>query len=167
MALSRYVSRFGSQLSSAVVPHLGARAPDALPTHVPSFSIEAAPLADAPPSVPQDQPQAPAMRGLKLIRSHDGRATCGVWDCQAGVFDVTFKCDEIVHILEGEVIVRSDGTQKTLRPGDVAFFREGLVTTWDVPQYVRKLWFHHFREPTLRERAEYKLRLLLGTVPKD
>jgi hypothetical protein len=47
----------------------------------------------------------------------------------------------------------------------VALFREGLVAKWEVPRYVRKLWFHHFRKPTLRERVEYKVRLLLGKLP--
>jgi uncharacterized protein len=167
MELARYLTRVG-QLSSNVVPRLVSRARSGpLDEAVPSFSVDDAQLSSTPPSIPKDQPQAPAMRGLKLIHSNDGRVTCGVWDCAAGVFEVAFKCDEVVHILEGEVIVRSEGSTQTLRPGDVAFFREGLATTWEVPRYVRKLWFHHARKPTLRERVEYKMRMLLGTLPES
>jgi hypothetical protein len=133
---------------------------------VPSFSVDDGRLQAARALPPEDQPDAPPMRWVKHIHSDDGRVTCGVWDCQAGVFDVDFKCDEVVHILEGEVIVHASGAAQVLRPGDVAFFRAGLFTTWEVPNYVRKLWFHHFPKPTLRERIEYKLRMLVGALPK-
>jgi hypothetical protein len=132
---------------------------------MPSFAIEGAGLERAPAAPPDDQPNAPAMRWLKLIAPESGRLTCGVWDCQAGVFDVHFKCDEVVHILEGEVTVRAGDHVQTFRPGDVALFPEGLVTRWEIPRYVRKLWFHHFRKPTLRERVEYKIRMLLDRLP--
>lgn len=131
---------------------------------IPCFSIDEAGLEHETAVPPEDQPTAPAMRWLKLIRSDSGHLTCGVWDCQAGVFDVHFKCDELVHILDGEVTVYTGDAEQTLRTGDVALFHEGLVTRWEVPRYVRKLWLHHFRQPTLRERFEYKLRMWLGRV---
>jgi uncharacterized protein len=162
MALASYVSRVAR---GALIgrPSPAASAGDAMP----SFSVDDAGLQNATAEAPKDQPGAPAMRWVKPIHSHDDRVTCGVWDCQAGVFNVDFKCDEVVHILEGEVTVRSQGSARTLRPGDVAFFRTGLSTTWEVPRYVRKLWFHHFPKPTLRERVEYKVRMLLGTLPDN
>jgi uncharacterized cupin superfamily protein len=163
MALARYVGWVGSRASTGgSQPEHAAAANDALP----SFNVDDARLQSAKAAPPSDQPDAPAMRWVKLIHSSDGRVTCGVWDCEAGVFDVDFKCDEVVHILEGEVIVRAHGSVQTLRPGDVAFFARGLATTWEVPRYVRKLWFHHFPKPTLRERVQYKVRMLLGTLPE-
>jgi uncharacterized cupin superfamily protein len=137
------------------------------PDDIPCFAIDGSGLERAPASPPRDQLHAPPMRWLKLIDAPSSRITCGVWDCQAGVFDVHFKCDEVVHILEGEVTVRAGDTAQTLAAGDVALFREGLVTTWHVPRYVRKLWFHHFRKPTLRERVEYKLRMWFGLLPPE
>lgn len=163
MALAHEVSRVGSHASNAGSPAAATAANDALP----SFSVDDAGLQSALAAVPKDQPGAPAMRWVKLINSQDGRLTCGVWDCEAGVFDVAFKCDEVVHILEGEVIVTTHGSVQTLRPGDVAFFACGLATRWEVLRYVRKLWLHHFPKPTLRERVEYKLRMLLGTLPES
>lgn len=132
----------------------------------PSFPVDGVGLERAPVAPPDDQPQAPPMRWLKLIDAPSSRITCGVWDCQAGVFDVHFECDEVVHILEGEVTVHAGDAVRTLGPGDVALFPEGLSTRWEVPRYVRKVWMHHFRKPTLRERVEYKLRMLLGTLPR-
>ena len=125
---------------------------------VPSFSIDAS--LDSVPSSTAAGRAGPTMRGLVLIRSNDGRVRSGVWDCAAGVFDVTFKCDEVVHILEGEVIVRSNGSVRRLGPGDVALFESGLATTWEVPRYVRKLWFHHDPFPTVTRRVTYKLGML-------
>jgi len=164
MALASYVSRVARGAWNGRVSSAASAAEDSA---IPSFSVDDARLQSATASPPKDQPGAPAMRWVKLIHSHDGRVTCGVWDCEAGVFSVDFKCDEVVHILEGEVTVRAQGTVRTLRPGDVALFRTGLLTTWEVPRYVRKLWFHHFPKPTLRERVEYKVRMLLGTLPED
>ena len=101
----------------------------------------------------------PNTRTVQPIRSSDGRVSTGLWDCQAGVFEVKFGCDEVVHILDGEVNVTSNGAVQTLRAGDVAFFHEGLTTTWDVPRYVRKVWFHRNDKPTVRKRVSYKLRM--------
>lgn len=130
---------------------------------IPRFSVDDARLRSAPPSAPNGQLR-PTTRGAKLVRSGDGRVTMGLWDCEAGVFDVKFLCDEAVHILEGEVIVRTGRSTQTLRAGDVALFRTGLTTTWEVPRYVRKLWFHHIPKPTIAERVKYKLRLVLGLI---
>ncbi len=84
----------------------------------------------------------PTARGLTLAKAQDGQFSCGLWDCTAGKFKFIYFCDEMVHILEGEVIV-DDGTgPRTLRAGDVAYFPEGLTTLWTVPTYVRKYCIH-------------------------
>ena len=71
--------------------------------------------------------------------SSDGTTSAMVWDCTAGRFRWYFGGDEIVHIIEGEVIVTGDdGSHRTLRPGDAALFRAGTWSTWHVPHYVRK-----------------------------
>lgn len=71
--------------------------------------------------------------------SSDGTTSAMVWDCTAGRFRWYFGGDEIVHIIEGEVIVAGDdGSHRTLRPGDAALFRAGTWSTWHVPHYVRK-----------------------------
>lgn len=80
----------------------------------------------------------PAARSIPLARAEDGNLSCGLWDCQAGKFKFIFPTDEIIHILEGEVTIEEAGASHTLRVGDVAFFPEGLVSYWTVPNYVKK-----------------------------
>ena len=64
----------------------------------------------------------PAARSIPLVRAEDGNFSCGLWDCQAGKFKFIYACDELVHILEGEVIIEVEGATYTLRAGDVALF---------------------------------------------
>ncbi|MCZ8315329.1 cupin domain-containing protein [Phreatobacter sp.] len=81
----------------------------------------------------------PVARCRHWSDSSDGTTSAMVWDCTAGSFRWYFGGDEIVHIIEGEVIVSGDGAApRTLRPGDAALFRAGTWSTWHVPHYVRK-----------------------------
>lgn len=81
----------------------------------------------------------PVARCRQWSDSSDGTTSAMVWDCTAGRFRWYFGGDEIVHIIEGEVIVSGDGApERTLKPGDAALFRAGTWATWHVPNYVRK-----------------------------
>lgn len=92
----------------------------------------------------------PTARSIPLARAEDNNLSCGLWDCQAGKFTFIYACDEIVHILEGEVIIEENGATYTLKVGDVAFFPEGLETVWTVPKYVKKFAiFRSVREPLI------------------
>ena len=81
---------------------------------------------------------APVARALTLSQSPDSLLTAGLWDCTAGTFTWIFGCDEIVHIVDGEVRVREGDTIQVLVPGTVAYFPRGLETVWEVPRYVKK-----------------------------
>jgi uncharacterized protein len=65
---------------------------------------------------------APVARLLTLTESPDKRLSSGLWDCTAGKFKWIYALDEIIDILEGEVIVRDERTNRihTLGPGDGA-----------------------------------------------
>ena len=80
----------------------------------------------------------PIPRAQPLTKSSDDLFSSGLWDCSAGTFYYTFPCDEIVHVIEGEVIVREADNEYTLRPGDVAFFPQGLTCQWEIPHYLKK-----------------------------
>ena len=84
----------------------------------------------------------PVAHCTTFTESPDKRLSSGLWECTAGKFAVAFALDEIVHILDGEVIVREEGadTAYTLRPGDAAYFPLGMVTHWNVPRFVRKFF---------------------------
>jgi uncharacterized cupin superfamily protein len=99
----------------------------------------------------------PAARTLSRIKSPDGYFVSGLWDCTAGTLEITFDFDELVHILEGEVTVRAKGAEHVLLPGSVAFFPNGLVTTWEIPRYVRKMYVHRYPRHNLAWRAARRL----------
>ena len=97
-------------------------------------------LNDAPINPGWIKAGSPRARMGEIARSGDGTAVNVIWDCTAGLFEWRFGVDETVHIIEGEVTVADvNGVERTLRPGDVAFFPVGSVTLWRVDSYVRKL----------------------------
>ena len=81
----------------------------------------------------------PTSRVLPLGEAADGAYSYGLWDCTAGQFKFIYYCDEVVHILEGEVSIRVGDTGLHLRPGSVAFFPQGTTAYWTVHDYVKKL----------------------------
>lgn len=102
--------------------------------------------APVPPEwVLQGSPQA---RAAELGGSPDGTCTAAHWDCTAGTFQWFFFNEEIVHILEGEVLVRDDrGQERLLRAGDVAVLPANRWMVWRVERYVRKLAYCRFPVP--------------------
>lgn len=99
----------------------------------------------APAMVPMPLPPGwvlegdPAPRGTVALYSPDRRQASGLWECDAGVFDYTFAADELVHVLEGGVVVRdAAGLERTLVPGDFAWFARGTTATWTVETFVKK-----------------------------
>ncbi|SCW37960.1 hypothetical protein SAMN02927900_01180 [Rhizobium mongolense subsp. loessense] len=103
----------------------------------------------------------PQARTAEHSRGHDDASLTAIWDCTAGEFRWFFGWDETVMILEGEVhVTAEDGTERTLRAGDVAFFAGGTWANWRVDNYVRKVAF--LRKPFPRPVAIlYRLRNLL------
>jgi uncharacterized cupin superfamily protein len=84
----------------------------------------------------------PHARSGAHSRAEDGCAVTGIWDCTAGSFRWFFGWDETVVILEGEVhVTAEDGAERTLRKGDVAYFKGGTWATWHIETYVRKIAF--------------------------
>lgn len=86
----------------------------------------------------------PKARSKVLSSSPDGRLQSGLWDCTDGRFTWIFEFDEVVQILEGEVIVESNGVYQKLGVGDVAHFPYGTKSHWHVPKYVKKFWTQRF-----------------------
>lgn len=161
--MQRFITRL-AKLASPLVAWLtrgnsSAGAPD-----IQVFAADDAELASATVHTGSILNGAPATRWLTRITAPDGHFASGVWDSTAGRHELTFACDELVHILEGEVHVRIGGSVRTLRVGDVAFFEEGLRCTWDVPKYVRKVWVHRYHRPGLVHRSVRRIENLLRKV---
>lgn len=115
--------------SSPVAPFVGASSANAV---MKSHPIE-------PTWVLTGDPQA---RYAAHSSATDKFASTGVWDCTAGSFRWFFGWDETVVILDGEVhVTAEDGSQRTLRAGDVGYFRGGTWATWQIDTYVRKVAF--------------------------
>ena len=77
-----------------------------------------------------------------LSQSADGLATTMVWHCTEGKFDWFYDFDETVLILDGSIVLESDGMPPTRYvAGDVIFFRDGAHARWHVEGHVKKLAF--------------------------
>ena len=104
-----------------------------------------------------------------LSRSADGLASTMVWECSEGRFNWYYDFDETVLILEGSIVLESDGMPPTrYTAGDVIFFKDGAHAKWHVEGRVRKLAFCRKTQPVwlgFALRAYLKLRKMI--LPAD
>ena len=100
-----------------------------------------------------------------LSQSTDGLALTIVWHCSEGKFNWFYDFDETILILEGSIVLESDGMPpKRYGVGDVIFFRNGAHAKWHVEGYVKKVAFFRQTNPLglgLAVRAVNKLRRTL------
>ncbi|WP_024516290.1 cupin domain-containing protein [Bradyrhizobium sp. Tv2a-2] len=84
----------------------------------------------------------PEARSYLLSASADGAATTLIWSCTAGKFNWYYDVDETTVILEGSIVLESDGMPpKRYGVGDVILFRSGARAKWYVEDYVKKVAF--------------------------
>lgn len=136
----------------------------------PALAVNAADivLEDAPIPAGWIVSGTPHARSGQLAASRDADSFTCMWDCTAGVFRWHFDCDETVHIVDGEVTVRSDDGVFDLKAGDTAYFPAGTETLWTVGTYVRKIAFLRLPPPraiSLALRALRKLKRMTGLGP--
>ncbi len=82
----------------------------------------------------------PQARSKRLAASADGTSTIMAWSCTAGRFKWHYTVDETIHLISGEVFVTDEhGNVRRVGPGDMVFFPAGSVSTWYIPDHVRKL----------------------------
>jgi uncharacterized cupin superfamily protein len=90
----------------------------------------------------------PVAQSHVLSRSADGLASTMVWECSEGRFNWYYDFDETVLILEGSIVLESDGMPPTrYTAGDVIFFKDGAHAKWHVEGRVRKLAFCRKTQP--------------------
>jgi uncharacterized cupin superfamily protein len=84
----------------------------------------------------------PGSRSKTLSVSKDRLSDVMLWECTAGQFNWHFVRDEVIFALSGEaIILESDGSERRMAAGDVAFFPAGLRETMTRPEgYVLKVW---------------------------
>ncbi|MGV8873467.1 MAG: cupin domain-containing protein [Rhodococcus sp. (in: high G+C Gram-positive bacteria)] len=72
--------------------------------------------------------------------------TVAVWRVLAGdapdSWKVTFESAEVMHVLEGQLEITVDGEEPVvLKPGEVAYYPEGVQSTWRITEYpLRKVY---------------------------
>lgn len=82
----------------------------------------------------------PEARSKLLAKSNDGTAYVMLWECSAGRFKWHYAEDETLTITSGEVFIKtSDGTERRLGEGDMAFFPAGSSCEWRIDNRVRKV----------------------------
>lgn len=104
----------------------------------------------------------PRARSVNMLASADGHFDCGVWECSPGKFRISYRSDELVHILEGHVTVVAGGKTHVLAAGDVAYFPAGTEAEWDVTRHVKKLWVYRTPHPRPLARLTGPLRRVLA-----
>ena len=107
----------------------------------------------------------PMARSLQLGEASDGNLSFGLWDCTDGQFIFKYRSDELVHILEGEAIVRGPGMELHLHPGVVAFFPQGMTMHWTVRRYIKKLAIFRSPHRSYFDRIAGKLKRVWQRIP--
>jgi uncharacterized protein len=92
----------------------------------------------------------PVAQSSLLSKSADGQAWTVVWQCNEGKFHWYYDFDETALLLEGSIVIETDGMPPTrYGPDDVIFFRDGAHAKWHVESPVRKLAFCRRTQPVL------------------
>jgi uncharacterized protein len=100
-----------------------------------TIELEAWPLEDD-----QIIGDAPAVSGLVLDTSPDGRVERGIWQHAPGVSRDT-ESDELFVVLSGRATIDVEGAPSLeLGPGSVGLLHEGDRTTWRVHETLRKIY---------------------------
>jgi uncharacterized cupin superfamily protein len=90
----------------------------------------------------------PEARSCSLSISADRAATTLIWSCTEGKFNWYYDVDETIMILEGSIVLESEGIPpKRYGVGDVIFFRNGAHAKWHVEGYVKKVAFFRQTNP--------------------
>ena len=80
----------------------------------------------------------PEARSCPLSISADSAARTLIWSCTEGKFNWYYDVDETIVILEGSIVLESEGMPpKRYGVGDVIFFRNGAHAKWHVEGHVK------------------------------
>src|SRR6185437_5188500 len=90
----------------------------------------------------------PEARSSQLSSSACGTAKTLIWSCTEGKFNWYYDVDETIMILEGSIVLESEGmSQRRYGVGDVIFFHRGAQAKWHVEGYVKKIAFLRVATP--------------------
>src|SRR6202044_3240323 len=108
---------------------------------------------------------APQARSARLAASADGTSTIIAWSCTAGRFKWNYTVDETIHLISGEVFVTDENDKvRRVGPGDMVFFPAGSVSTWYIPDHVRKFAVCRHSMPRIAGFALRAFNKIIGIV---
>ena len=65
----------------------------------------------------------------------------GLWRCEPMTFDYEFPGDEIIHVLEGQLLIEiENGDSVTIQAGDIISFNKGVKSTWTIQKSFKKFF---------------------------
>ena len=112
---------------------------------------------------------SPKAQSCVLSTSKCGSAWTTIWSCSDGKFHWYYDADETIMILEGSIVLESDGNApKRYGAGDVILFREGAHAIWRVEGHVKKIAFFRRAVPwgfNFPVRAANKLKRMIWPMP--
>jgi uncharacterized cupin superfamily protein len=112
-----------------------------------SFNVDLEPSPIEPSWIVEGNPVA---RSRVLSTSEDRTAQTIIWQCTEGRFNWYYDIDETIMIMEGSIVLESDGMPpKRYGPGDVIFFRNGAHAKWHVEGHVKKIAFCRKTNPVM------------------
>jgi len=122
-----------------------------------NLKVELTPSPIEPSWIIEGDPQATS---CVVSGSTDGFGCTIVWRCSEGKFNWYYDFDETILILEGAIVLESDGMEpKRYGPGDIIFFKKGAHAKWHVEGHVKKLAFCLTTQP-------YALGLMIRAINK-
>ncbi|MHA1651058.1 MAG: cupin domain-containing protein [Candidatus Helarchaeota archaeon] len=62
------------------------------------------------------------------------------WEKEVSTFDWYYDMEETCYIIEGEVNVKTDQGEVTIKAGDLVTFPKGLSCVWEVKKPIRKVY---------------------------
>ena len=63
-----------------------------------------------------------------------------IWEKEVSKFDWQYDSDEECYILDGEVVVKTNEGDYTIKAGDFVTFKKGLKCVWDIKKGIRKYY---------------------------
>ena len=91
------------------------------------------------------EPDSPSTRSVPLTTAGDREI--GIWEVDPGI-EHDVEVDEVFVVLSGRATITVEGhAPVVVGPGDVVHLAEGVETTWEVHERLRKIYIAASDEP--------------------
>lgn len=85
--------------------------------------------------------QAGEVHWLTTENSKGAATYSGLWRCDPMTFDYEFPGDEIIHVIEGSLLIElADGGNVTVIAGDIISFDKGVKSVWTIQKSFKKFF---------------------------